>query len=393
MKSIENKKVSNRIITHTGGGKQQDLDELQSRVVDWLRFPLIVLVAYIHYYGLEIRPKEDIGIDIYNYLMILMSHVISRSAVPTFFLISGFYFFSKCDFNMDVYKKKLLSRLRTIVLPYFLWITIFILLTVGIKLAGCLIKGNSFDGILMFFNDNGWLNMYWNCNEWAFRYDWAGNPLNSSGPVLTHFWYLRDLIIMFIVSPILYWCIKRLGIWIITILLFLNVSGFMPQVPGASCGILYFSIGAYLAVNSKNIVAVMQKYKKVAFIFTLVLLPFMVYYDGSYTNVGNILYPFWVFVLMVSYINIAAAIVSRGWLRQPASMPKSSFFIYCLHAMFVMGYCGRFMMKVIPSDNWFLASVRYMLVPLLCVTVCYTIYLIMNRYTPKLLAVLTGNRN
>ena len=91
MKSIENKNVSNRIITHRA--KQQDLDELQSRVVDWLRFPLIVLVAYIHYYGLEIRPKEDIGIDIYNYLMILMSHVISRSAVPTFFLISGFYFF------------------------------------------------------------------------------------------------------------------------------------------------------------------------------------------------------------------------------------------------------------------------------------------------------------
>ena len=119
----------------------------------------------------------------------------------------------------------------------------------------------------------------------------------------------------------------------------------------------------------------------------------MIVYDGRYTDVGNILYPFWVFVLMVSYINIAAAIVSRGWLRQPASMPKSSFFIYCLHAMLVMGYCGSFMMKLIPSDNWFLASVRYMLVPLLCVAVCYAIYMIMNRYTPKLLAVLTGNRN
>lgn len=69
--------------------------------MDWLRFPLIVLVAYIHYYGPEIQPKEDIGTDIYNYLMILMSHVISRSAVPTFFLISSFYFFSKSDFNMD----------------------------------------------------------------------------------------------------------------------------------------------------------------------------------------------------------------------------------------------------------------------------------------------------
>lgn len=350
-------------------------------------------MAYIHYYGPDIQPQETIGTNIYNYLMILMSHVISRSAVPTFFLISGFYFFSKSDFNMEIYKKKLLTRFRTIVLPYILWISIFVLLTVGMKLAGSLIKGNTFDGILQFFDDNGWLNMYWNCNEWAFRYDWAGNALNSSGPVLSHFWYLRDLIIMFLISPLLYWCIKRFGIWFISLLLFCNVSGFMPQMPGASCGILYFSIGSYLAVNNKNIVTTMQKYKKTAYICTLVLLPFMVFYDGSYTDIGNILYPFWVLVLMVSYFNIATAIVSRGWLRQPASMPKSSFFIYCLHAMLVMGYCGRFIMKVIPSDNWFLASVRYMLVPLLCVAVCYTVYMIMNRYTPKLLAILTGNRN
>ena len=294
---------------------------------------------------------------------------------------------------MDIYKIKLLSRFRTIVLPYILWISIYILLTVGIKIAGCLIKGNSFDGILQFFNDNGWLNMYWNCNEWAFRYDWAGNALNSSGPVLSHFWYLRDLIIIFLISPILYWCIKRFGIWFISLLLFCNVSGFMPQMPGTPDGIFYFSIGAYFAIFNMNIVSFLKKIKNIAYISTVVLLPLMVFCDGSYSDVGNILYPFWVLVLMVSYFNIATAIVSRGWLMQPASMPKSSFFIYCLHAMLVMGYCGSFMMKLIPSDNWFLASVRYMLVPLLCVTVCYAIYMIMNRYTPKLLAVLTGNRN
>lgn len=235
--------------------------------------------------------------------------------------------------------------------------------------------------------------MYWNCNEWAGRYDWAGYLHYNTSPILTHLWYLRDLGIMFIISPILYMCIRKFGMWFILILYFCDTSGFMPQIPCGSCGILYFSIGAYLAINNKNIVEVTQKYKKIAYISTIALLPLMIVYDGRYTNVGNILYPFWVFVLMVSYINIAAAIVSRGWLRQPASMPKSSFFIYCLHGMLVMGYCGRFMMKVIPSDNWFLASVRYMLVPLLCVTVCYTIYMIMNRYTPKLLAILTGNRN
>lgn len=389
MKMIENKRFDNSIATQIGGGKQYNIDELQSRVVDWLRFPLIVLVAYIHYYGPEIQPKEAIGTAIYNYLMILMSHVISRSAVPAFFLISGFYFFSKSDVNMNIYKKKLRKRLLTIVLPYVLWISLFILLTTVIKLAGCLIKGNSLDGIFQFFHDNGWLNMYWSSNDWAGRVDWAGTLHYNTSPVLVHFWYLRDLIVLFLLSPLLYGLINRFGLWFLSLLLFCDISGFVPYMTGS----LYFSTGAYLAINNKSMIVITQKHKTMFYLSAIVLLPFMVYYDGRYTDVGNILYPIWVFVLLVSYFNIATAIVSRGWLRQPTSMPKSSFFIYCLHAMLVMSYCGWFMMKIIPSDNWFLASLRYMLVPLLCVAICYIIFILMNRYTPKLLSILTGQRN
>lgn len=373
-----------------GGGK--DSEKLQSDVINWLRFPMIVMVAYIHYFESFKTGQESVGNDVYNNLMILMSHVISRATVPTFFLVSGYYFFHNTEFNFDVFKVKLRKRLRSLVVPYVLWLSLFIILTVIMKYGGSIIRERTFDNVWGYFSENGWFNMFWNCSEWPFRTSWIGKPLNSSGPIFIPLWFVRDLVVCCILSPFIHWCIKHLGILFLGLLLFRYFTGIIPSVTGFTINV-YFVIGAYLSINRKNIIVEAAKIKKFAYLLTAILLPFMVYYDGSYTEVGNILYPFWVVVLVVSYINIATAIVSRGWLRQPASMPKSSFFIYCLHAMFVMGYCGRFMMKVIPSDHWFLASVRYMLVPLLCVAICYTIYMIMNRYTPKLLAVLTGNRN
>lgn len=376
--------------TSVGGGKCKE--RFQSDVINWLRFPMIVMVAYIHYFESYKTGQETIGNEVYNNLMILMSHVISRAAVPTFFLVSGYYFFHNTEFSFDVFKEKFKKRLRSLFVPYVLWISLFIILTVIMKYGGTIIRERSFDDVWGYFSENGWLNMYWNCNEWPFRMSWIGKPLNSSGPIFVPLWFVRDLVVCCIMAPFIHWCIKHFGVFFLGLFLLRYFTGIIPSLPGFSINV-YFVIGAYLAINGKNIIVEADKIKEYAYWLTAILLPFMVYYDGSYTDVGNILYPFWVFVLMVSYINIAAAIVSRGWLRQPASMPKSSFFIYCLHAMFVMGYCGRFMMKVIPSDNWFLALVRYMLVPLLCVAICYTIYMIMNRYTPKLLAVLTGNRN
>lgn len=109
-------------------GCENKLDEeLQSKVLDWLRFPMIVLVVYIHYWGESIPESSVIGSTIYNSIRIFMCHVISRAAVPTFFLISGYYFFYKIkDFTFDTYKDKLKKRIKTILIPYLLWNSIAI---------------------------------------------------------------------------------------------------------------------------------------------------------------------------------------------------------------------------------------------------------------------------
>ena len=106
-----------------GGGKCKE--KFQSDVINWLRFPMIVMVAYIHYFESYNTVQETIGNEVYYNLMILMSHVISRAAVPTFFLVSGYYFFHNTEFSFDVFKEKIKKRLRSLFVPYVLWISLF----------------------------------------------------------------------------------------------------------------------------------------------------------------------------------------------------------------------------------------------------------------------------
>ena len=72
-----------------------DQSKLLSSTIDLIRFPLAIMVIFIH---MNPRVVNLIDADfnffsgrgIYNVMRIIGSHVLSSIAVPTFFLISGF---------------------------------------------------------------------------------------------------------------------------------------------------------------------------------------------------------------------------------------------------------------------------------------------------------------
>ena len=78
--------------------KQLGQDKLQSHVISYLRFWLIIGVVLIHSVpdkvvidGADIIDGHNF--EIYNTFRYLISEVVARIAVPAFFFISGFLFF------------------------------------------------------------------------------------------------------------------------------------------------------------------------------------------------------------------------------------------------------------------------------------------------------------
>lgn len=93
----------------------------QSKVINAMRFPLITLVVLFH-----LHTPESIVESPYTSYNIVASFFsangIARLAVPTFFLISGyFYFYHLKGWSKFVYIDKLRKRLHTLLIPYLLW--------------------------------------------------------------------------------------------------------------------------------------------------------------------------------------------------------------------------------------------------------------------------------
>ena len=109
----------------------------QSVIISRLRFPLILLV-YLHSDGASM-DNSDIPLlesGIYEIVRTLISRIITHSAVPTFFFISGFLMFYRVDsFSVDVYKVKIRKRISSllILIPYVLW-NLIALVVWGIRL-------------------------------------------------------------------------------------------------------------------------------------------------------------------------------------------------------------------------------------------------------------------
>ena len=107
-------------------------NQLLSQVISWLRFPLILLVVFIHCPGLPdlcpwipITSVHDCMLNIYNVSRSLVNPGLTRIAVPMFFIISGYLFFANIKtLDKEAYTRKISSRIKSLLLPYLAWNTL-----------------------------------------------------------------------------------------------------------------------------------------------------------------------------------------------------------------------------------------------------------------------------
>ena len=102
------------------------IDNESSLRLKLLRFPPIIGVIYIHAYGTVIHYSggslgtADLN-SLTNVIRILLSEGIARTAVPLFFLMSGYLFFATFHWSQQTYLNKILSRLRSLLIPFLFW--------------------------------------------------------------------------------------------------------------------------------------------------------------------------------------------------------------------------------------------------------------------------------
>ena len=171
--------------------KYRTVPEAESGAISALRLPLAILVVFIH------TPDFDS----------VSSWIISRNlgtiTVPGFFMISAYLLFAKDrEWNWRIYKGKLKSRLSSLLLPYVFWNIVALIVHFARQLVIEYVFHKQVNAKLVVNYDlNDWLNAF--------------GLLPGSMPLDFPLWYMRDLMLMVLISPLLSWIINRGKHWLV----------------------------------------------------------------------------------------------------------------------------------------------------------------------------------
>lgn len=316
------------------------LQSFLSEIFSLIRLPLIVLVTYAHSYGgvMEGYSVLESGWNSYEVLKIMMSQTLVKVAMPTFFVMSGYLFFANTDtLSRNIYKQKIGRRVKTLLIPYIIW---NLLMAVKLK---------------------------------TFNLSIFVNPANMP------LWFLRDLMIVSLLTPIIYIGVKKLNYWIFLLLLPIYLTGIWAIQPGPNpYAICFFTLGAYLSIKKINLIISCLKLEKVAYFLTVLLASAMIL---TYSSIAYS----WL-VLCFRVISVATVfclayrILSRTSKRIPQTACDASYFIYLAHYVFFFSVIDTTFLSFFGTSTTSLCA-HYLLCPLVKVVIFVLFYYLYRKVT------------
>lgn len=341
-----------------------------SATISWLRFPLILFIIMLHCNSVQ-RP--DGNHDIYFRVLYPFSIWLGETGVPGFFFISGLLLFM----SQKSYLQKLKTRTRTLLTPYLLWNLILVILYITLYKVGYPqdINGRS----IVEYGIIDYLRLFWDRGSFD-----NGNFV----PILCPLWYIRNLIIMVILSPLLYYIIKytrELYLIIVTIWWMTTFhNAFIPQT------ILFFSLGAYFSILNKNPLRMIDNNKT---IFLTLSFVFAIGDIVSHTLYGT---PINLQIHRLALIsNIPMLLLLADYCVQhrytSKFLPNASFIIFCVHYPIVV-VLRKFCVTQFSDSSDIVHILLYFACVVISTLLSLSIYQVLNLYFPKVKNILSGNR-
>lgn len=330
-----------------------------SELISMLRYPLAFFVVVQHCYiaieGWHYNQlsAQSIGSNVVSELM-LSSKIVLSSAICIFYTISGYLFFVHLkSWDSNVWKRKMSRRIWSLFIPYIIWNILYILFQIGPEIARCIFHGCSWDIVTSWINvHGGWLGMFWDgkvldsgiVNLW-------GQPVQFSGPVLLPFYFIRDLMVVSLFTPLLYFLLRArnhritpcavITIGFLTFFLLTQtsfvLSGFTAEA------FFFYGLGAFLSLNGLELSEVFYPKRMLIGIVTLSLFFAELYYGFQASIAGIIIHPIYRVFEVMTVVNIASWMVKKSPTSKSVSALKNwfikwqnaSFMIYALHVFFL----------------------------------------------------------
>lgn len=351
------------------------MTKLTSQSISAVRFPLSVMVVMLHTYVIDKTMGGVIWIKSGQFPMLdIFSHFVQADlanvSVSLFFIISGFLFFQTSHWSFASYKSKMSRRVRSLLVPYLLWNTLYILYVAAIGLVHPAFLTDKISFTQMSLGQIA--NAYWNLSQGLI-------PL----------WFIRDLMIVNIFAPVIYFLIKKLGPLLPIVLMALWIMQKCVGIPGIGvrCSAFYV-LGAWASLNSDKVEVFFGKYGKLMVVcsLTFFIVDTALWYIGLYNAHYN---QFSLAFGAVAFFCLIRICVANG-MKEHRFLAEGSFFVFVFH-MFILKAPLLLCALYIPAST-ISGILALLFIPLVTSYACLGIYAFIKRVLPRTTKVLMGQR-
>jgi surface polysaccharide O-acyltransferase-like enzyme len=349
--------------------------ELSERIA-MLRLPLIIGVVFIHAYDPRLGKATELRYlgwsgFVCDYLSVSLASV----AVPLLFLFSGYLFFVGFSPSSSSFSAQAGKRARTLLIPHLFWNTLCLTIT-GIA--------QSLPAATPYFSGRS-------APVTSFRFfDYANALLGlTKDPIAFQFWFVRDLMLLVLLSPLVYFLLKRAPVPFLVVLLLWWSSGKAYSLPILSReAVLFFSAGSVLAIRHIDL----RAFDKIA-VYAWLYAPLSLADTISRHQAANH------FVHSVAEMGGVVFVIcaTRYVWRLPVSrkiliaLSPASFFVFAAHEP-LLTVTRKLSYRLLPPAGSAGVASLYFGDTMLVIVFCTAVYYLCAQTMPGLTAIITGGR-
>ena len=309
------------------------ISEASSKRITSLRFLLMFLVMIKHnaiVRGLfisDIPFNEPVWI---TFIKEFSAKGLGELAVPVFFIFSAYLFFS----SDDSYFVGLKKRFYSIFIPYVIWTVLYFCVWLILQKLRILQAENP---VL-------------NWREWSF-FDYLKRFIGYSDffrfPFVGSFWFLRDLMVLMIFSPVLRFSIKRFPVVTIGVTTFNYFFGILPPLL-RQCSLFYFIVGLFFVVYKIDFFVVLDKIRwyDVLIAFFLGFIIFWFYRD-------SFSYFLYLFSGIIALLKLSDILVkNENIFAYTKWLVPYTFFVYAFHMPVLVALVKHLTLRILPVESY-----------------------------------------
>nr|WP_157900114.1 acyltransferase family protein [Rhodoferax koreense] len=208
-------------------------------------------------------------------------------------------------------------------------------------------------------------------------------------PIAYQFWFIRDLMVLVVFSPLIFIFINKIAWVFLTLLLAAWVFDLRVAYFPDFEALLYFSLGCFFSLKKINLFF-SDKFAKIQILCYFVILVLTVSLKGvdiyPYFYKFSIIWGCMAIMSGTKYVILVEALKNKI-----ISLGSASFFVYATHEPMLTAF-KKVSYGLVHPENQFSILALYFLAPTVTIAFTLILFFTFSRYFPSVLRFVTGGR-